>query len=111
MFHILAGSPRSQFRYAKAKAGEQSSPAFVSSPPGPLSILERGNCALDLSQFPQPFQHLHHRPRVPLAVVQQILPHTVVLLTRNLARHKEELATELLQPTLRVAPKLLSCIR
>src|SRR6266550_4679801 len=40
--------------------------------------------------LPQPFEHFHHRPRIPLAVVEQILPHSGPLFRRNLARHKEE---------------------
>jgi len=39
---IGVGSPRSQFRYVR-KPGSESSPAFLSSPPGPLSVPERGN--------------------------------------------------------------------
>src|SRR5438445_9359274 len=60
-----------------------------SSPPDPLSILERGN-SLTPSQLSQLLEHLHHRPRIPLAVVQQILPHPIVPLLLNLLVLKKQ---------------------
>ena len=54
--------------------------ALASSPNGVLLT-----CKLS-----QSLEQLHHRPRVPFAVVQQVLAHPVVLFRRNLARHKEE---------------------
>src|ERR1051326_1128018 len=35
-------------------------------------------------------QQLHHRPRIAFTIVEQVLPHPVVLLPRDLPRHKQQ---------------------
>src|SRR5690349_18075990 len=41
-------------------------------------------------QLLQLFQQLHHRPRIPLTIVEQIFPHPVVLVARDLPGHEEQ---------------------
>src|SRR5205823_620377 len=42
------------------------------------------------TELPQPLHQLHHRPRVALAVVEQVLAHAIALVPRNLVRHEQQ---------------------
>src|SRR5690349_13139276 len=82
---------------ARGRRRSQSSP----SPPASLSLattyqdcrriaraeLPRLTIADQLLQF---LQQLHHRPRIPFTIVEQVLPHPIVLVPRNLPGHEEQ---------------------